>query len=170
MRSLIRLIAALLPVGMAVLAGCNDTECLDNRNAIPRAVLYMSQPDAPAVQTTVSGVSIYGVGAPDGAPLYEGEPLSTLMLPFRLDAAETSFEFRYSEDPAGPKDIVTFRYRPEAEFVSAACGACYFFNDLEAEHTSVMIDSIVCPWSRITNIERNYILIYFHPTDEPDAE
>ena len=162
-------VAAFSSVLIGLLFFSCSGECYDNKNAIPRASFYISSPDGNA-SAGVAGIIIYGLGAPDAEPLYSGEQLSTAALPFRLDSEETTYVFQYTDDPDGPEDIVTFRYRPEPVFTSAACGAYYAFDDLRVEHTSLLIDSIVCPYSRITNKERDYIQIYFHPADVEEDE
>ncbi len=146
--------------------GCSTSECLDNQNSRPIAVFLASGGEKPGQQIKVDSLTIFGIDAPGGVALAEDKTLSTLNLPFRLGADETSYVFEYGGPLKGLRDTLTFTYVPKPEFVSAACGAVYVFEDVEVKTTNVLIDSVVCPWSTINNVEREYIKIYFRVADE----
>lgn len=149
-----------------LLGACGASECLDNQNSRPNAVFLASGGELTGSSLHIDSLTIVGVDAPDGVPLAEYENLSEITLPFRIGDTETGYIFRYGGDLKGLEDLVTFRYTPTAEFVSAACGAIYAFEDVEVSYSTVLIDSIVCPWKTINNIERDYIKIYFRVSDE----
>ncbi len=155
-----------LIVLLGVCTGCGSSECLDNQNSRPNAVFLMSGGENTGSALTVDSLTVVGFDAPDDTPLVKDESLNGLTLPFRLGDTETSYVFEYGGELKGLRDVITFNYRPVPEFVSEACGAIYAFEDVQVTYTNVLIDSVVCPWKTINNIERDYIRIYFRVADE----
>lgn len=148
------------------LGGCAASECLDNQNARPVAVFLASGGSSAGKPISVPSLTIYGIGAPGDSILADDQSLAGLTLPFRISEDETRYVFSYGGDLEGMRDTVTFRYKSVPEFVSEACGAIYAFDDLEVASTEWLIDSVVCPLKKITNVEREYIKIYFRTADE----
>ena len=166
----------LLPIMIAVAAlfgACNSNECYENHSALPLADFFSMQ-DGKAV--SVQRLAIYGVGAPGDSILYYDQNLQQAYLPFRLDSDTTRFVLKYM-GPADPDvemtdqwdylpcDTVTFIYTRKPWFVSAGCGAMYFFDMKDVRHTNVAIDSIATN-SVITNENSANIKIYFNTSEE----
>ena len=156
-------VAALLPL---LCVACGSSECLDNQNSRPNAIFLISNGEDAGQSITIDSLTIVGIDAPDGVPLVEDERISGLTLPFRLGESQTGYLFNYGGELNGLQDVITFSYDPRPEFVSAACGTIYAFDDVTVDYTTVLIDSVVCPWKTINNIERDYIKIYFRVSDE----
>lgn len=151
---------------LLLLCGCAASECLDNQNSRPNAVFLASGGENPGVMVKVDSLTVYGIGAPGDSMLVTYRSLSGITLPFRIGAGETRYVFRYGKSETAPRDTLTFSYESIPEFVSEACGAIYAFDDVKVKTTTWAIDSVVCPWSKINNIERDYIQIYFKTADE----
>lgn len=163
----------LLPAAAAIttaVAGCSTSECLDNQSSRPVAVFLASGGENTGSKIRVDSLTIRGVDAPGGVALAEDENLSGINLPFRIGAEETTYVFEYGGPLKGLRDELTFRYSPRPEFVSEACGAVYVFENLEVSSTNVLIDSVVCPWKTVDNVEREYIKIYFRTADDEEQQ
>lgn len=152
----------LLPLLGMMLTGCTSNECLDNKNALPTAGFYSSEEPLQALQ--ISGLGVWGLDARGDSALTTGGTISEIYLPFRIDEDQTSFCFNYEDTTFGEiadADTVTFVYERQPFFVSAACGATYFFKMRQIVSTTHVIDSVVCPDGIITNAEGANIKIYF---------
>lgn len=152
---------------IGIMAGCSGNECYENHSALPLASFYnlAQQP------VSVSGLEIYGVGAPGDSILYTSQTLKEAYLPFRLWQDTTRYVFLYkasfpdsiaSQYPElVPRDTLTFIYHPKEWFVSPACGAMYFYDMDTVYHTSVLIDSVAFN-KLITNENVTNIKIFFN--------
>lgn len=155
-----------------LLPGCSGNECYENHSALPLATFY-SYPSLRKVN--LNNVKIYGIGAPGDSVLYDTQTLAEAYLPFRLWEDTTRYVFAYEgfvpdsiaavNPDLVPKDTVTFVYKPKEWFVSPACGAMYFYDMKEADHTSFLIDSISYN-EVITNENVTNIQIFFRETIE----
>lgn len=147
----------------ALLAGCSNTECYDNHSALPLASFFSS---ATLQQVSLTGLEIYGIGAPGDSVLYTAQNLSEAYLPFRIWQDTTQYVFEYTgltggeEGVEAPKDTLTFVYHPKEWFVSPACGAMYFYDMKSVSHTSFLIDSVAYN-ELITNENVANIKIFF---------
>lgn len=152
-----------------LMAACNTDECYQNKNALPLAGFYSSQPDHK--QIMVDSILVVGVGVPGDSVLSKGNRrISELYLPFRLDTDTTKYQFRYIQkalEALGLRDTITFIYSREPRFVSSACGVSYAFVMKEIRHTSVLIDSVACPAGEITNMATENLQIFFR-TEESE--
>lgn len=159
--------AAMMPLAavavVSLAGGCTSGECLDNRNSLPLAGCYASLPEPSAV--SIDSVSIYGIGAPGDSVLLDSvKSLQQAHLPFRLGTGRTQYVIHYLQrglPEAASRDTLTFTYTERPYFVSEACGAVYYFEDVKATATSHFIDSVTCPAGRITNRNIENIRIYF---------
>lgn len=159
----------MLTVGVGLLlAGCSNSECLENHSALPLASFYDSESQR---AIAISNLSIYGIGAPGDSLLYAPQNLQEAYLPFRLWENSTTYVFAYlsllpeieegeTYDGEIPSDTVTFHYRAKEWFVSPACGAMYFYEMESVDHTSLLIDSIAFN-DVITNENVSNIKIFF---------
>ena len=148
---------------MVVVAGCNNSECYDNKNSLPLAGFYSSSEKPQPI--SLDSISILGLGAPGDSILEDSvRSLSQVYLPFRIDQPSTSYEIRYLSGAAGKlriKDKITFNYDIIPMFVSSACGVVYYYKMTSIEHTDNFIDSVVCPGGEITNANIENLKIYF---------
>ncbi|MDE6097074.1 MAG: hypothetical protein K2G52_12910 [Muribaculaceae bacterium] len=159
------------PVLMSVMfagAACSSDECLDNKNSLPLAGFYSSA-ELPQ-QITLDSISIYGIGAPGDSVLHDSvRGLSQSYLPFRIDEGETKYVIKYLSGLLGRygiADTITFRYEIQPWFVSAACGAVYYYNMDTILTTRHVIDSVTCPSGQITNVSTENLRIYFRVSSE----
>ena len=159
--------AAVLMV--VLMAACGSDECYQNKNALPLAGFFSSQPDHAKI--SVDSVQVMGVGVPSDSILSKGnQRISELYLPFRLDTDTTKYQFRYIQKALAAldlRDTITFIYSREPRFVSSACGVSYAFVIKEIRHTIVLIDSVACPAGEITNMATQNLQIYFR-TEESE--
>lgn len=159
--------AALLLPSVAVMAtgisACSSEECLENKNSLPFAGFYTSQPVPEAI--SLDSLTIYGLGAPGDSLLHDSvRNISQTYLPFRIDEERSSFVIRYLQEPFGDiglADTITFRYDIIPYFVSSACGAVYEYRMRSIATTNHLIDSVTCPEGIITNMNAENIRIYF---------
>lgn len=162
-----RLLPFLIPA-MSALVSCSNSECYDNHSALPLADFFSSQTMG---NITVNELSVYGVGAPGDSILYYNESLQQAYLPFRLDSDTTKYVFKYmafanpdleiaEQWDDLPCDTLTFVYQRKPWFVSAGCGAMYFFDMKSVTHTDFLIDSIATN-KTITNENAANIKIFF---------
>ncbi len=173
--------AALL---LAATTACNTDECYENRNSLPLAGFYRA-PRAGEVPEAVSlsGVSIWGEGVPGDSLLTDhAGALQEVYLPFKIDTQQTSFVIRYDstassgdeeegEEPTPAlTDTISFAYRAEPLFVTAACGVFYRFNDVKPSWTSNMIDSVTCPTGYIDNTDTQNLHIYLRTEPQQPEE
>lgn len=152
--------------------GCSNDECYDNKNTLPQTGFY-AEVEGKTEQVSLSGVEIYGIGAPGDSILSTGSSsVSSLYMPLRTDTGFTEYVLHYlSSDPdaVDVRDTISFRYTTEPRFVSAACGVSYLFEMEEIGYTTNMIDSVVCMTPQVTNAPLENFRIYFHlPEDEPE--
>lgn len=162
----------LLPAAFAALlaAGCSTEECTDNQNSLPLAVFWTS--DALPKETSLDSVTVYGIGAPGDSLLADSAAsLDFIYLPFRIDQPRTVYVIEYLQSRyAGVRDTIDFRYSIVPHFVSAACGAVYYYDDIEIRHTTNRIDSVICPDGRITNANISNIDIFLKNTESSEPE
>lgn len=162
-------------IGSAVMAGlmaatvsCSSSECYENHSAMPLADFYSMETFG---KVSVSGLEIYGVGAPGDSVLYSSQTLSQAYLPFRLWSDTTTYVFAYKgafgggennemDDSFVPRDTVRFVYKRQPWFVNPACGAMYYFDMDTVKYTTLLIDSIYVE-PRITNENAANIKIFF---------
>lgn len=151
---------------LGVAAGCSDT-CSENKNALPLAGFYSSQP-LPE-QISIDSLEVEGIGAPDGKLLSEATPAkSELSLPFRIDSDTTAYVFRNVAGGANTTDTVTFIYSRTPRFVNVECGVSYLFDIRKITCSGTLIDSVTCPNGFIDNTNSQNLRIYFKVnTPEP---
>lgn len=150
---------------VVALSGCNTSGCTDNQSALPLAGYYSS---ATGQAISVADFDIAGVGAPGDSLLYlAGVARSEVYLPFRSDAASTSYLFTYYADATTTvTDRITFTYTSEPYFASEECGAMYYYRITGLTYTRNIIDSIGIVDSLITNANSQRIHIYFRTSQQ----
>lgn len=157
----------------AVLTGCSNVGCTENRNSIPIAGFYSSSTLEPV---TLGSLAIGGVGAP-GDSLLMSPSLSgsQVYLPLRSTASQTKFYIRYMQEELNhPElyDTLSFTYTSVPYFASEDCGAMFHYRITSLEYTTHLLDSVGVVDSLITNLERETIQIFFRIStpDEPSDE
>lgn len=174
MRSVKKYSMHILPMATALfvafMMSCSSEECTDNKNALPLAAFYSS--DSVSVKISLQDISVYGLDNPYDSLLADSvSSLDQIYLPFRIDEGKTTFVFDYGTLPMSLyplRDTLTFLYDIRPEFVSSACGAVYFYENIRVEHTGEYIDSVVVPSGRITNKNSQNIFIYFRDQTEEE--
>lgn len=159
-------------LGVILLGGCSNEECLDNRNAIPYMGFWSSSKRD--TEMTLDSTAIY--------PILHGKHLSMLLdstasakyipLPMDLEADTTTFVFEYSRKEllkAGITDTLRVNYSRTPYFTSAACGVCYRILVSEVSYTHNVIETVEIPFPLVTNQARRTFNIYFH-TSKPSEE
>lgn len=168
--SLRSLPAAILAAGVLCFYGCASDECLDNKSSLPLAGFYSSELKPKAI--ALDSLRIYAIGAPGDSVLHDNtRSLSSTWLPLRIsrptDTVRYVFEYLQQNLAAHHiADTVALRYSLRPVFVSAACGAMYFFSINSISSTRFLIDSVTCPQGMITNSPVENIKIYFRVTTE----
>lgn len=159
------LLLALTAAG--VLISCSSDDCTGNKNALPLAAFMNS--DSTPKPISISALTVYGLDNPFDSLLVDNTSASQVSLPFRIHNDSSSFVFRYSFPDLFSQDIadtITFHYTVRPMFVSSACGATFFFDNVTATHTSEFIDSVRIPAGKITNANSQNIFIYFRLTND----
>lgn len=155
------------PLLFAVIQGCASDECEGNKNSLPLAAFMSSALEPQSV--SIDSLSIYGIGAPgDSILLDSAVNVSQTFLPFRIDEGSTTYVIQYLQKLLASQDMrdtLTFTYDIVPQFVSSACGAIYFYDNVRVSHTTHFIDSVSCPDGRITNANITNIFIYFRVDD-----
>lgn len=158
--------AAAVPALIA--AGCSSDECADNKNSLPLAVVMASLPEPQ--EAVLDSISVFGIGAPGDSVLVDSASnVGEFYLPFRIDKGETTYVIRYLQRviaETGTCDTISFTYDIKPMFVSSACGAVYYYENVRMGHTTHFIDSITCPGERITNANVPNIFIYFRMNED----
>lgn len=156
--------AVMVAVGFAC---CTSDECEGNKNSLPLAAFMSSMPEPAPI--SIDSLSVYGIGVPgDSILLDSAVNVSQTFLPFRIDQGSTTYVIRYLQQLLASRDMrdtLTFTYDIVPQFVSSACGAVYFYDNVRISHTSHFIDSVSCPDGRITNANLTNIFIYFRIND-----
>lgn len=153
----------------AVAVSCASDECLDNKNALPLAAFFSS--DTVPQKISLANITVFGIDNPYDSLLADSAAsLDQIYLPFRIDEGRSSFVFDYGTPALSQyalRDTVVFTYDVSPRFVSSACGAMYFYENVRVSHTREFIDSVRIPSGHITNRNSQNIFIYFRETDEP---
>lgn len=154
-----------------LMAACASDECNDNKNSLPLAEFYSSLPTPERV--SIDSVSVFGIGAPGDSVLVDSaSSLQQVYLPFRIDQPSTTYVIRYLQRVLAEQnmaDTIRFDYAISPQFVSSACGAVYYYDDIRISHTNHFIDSVTCPGNRITNANLANIFIYFRINEGTDT-
>jgi len=133
-----------------LLQACNDSSCLDNTSAVPLMACYDS-----TGATTITGLTVMGVGVPGDSCLAQDESVDELRLPLRITTTRTQFAISrlvvVDSDSVVLRDTLTIDYQPVAYFASRECGAMYNFTINGLSCTDNTIDSAVLVHQEITN-------------------
>jgi len=163
MRGLLHISLALMLL-LATVA-CNDSSCYDNGSSLPLAGFYMTDTLGQAYETTITGLTIKGVGVPGDSVLSHNASLGEVYLPLRVSASSTAYQFERVVVVAGDSllitDTITFGYTAVPYFHSAECGAMYNFELYEVSHTTNGIDSVRTLTTTVTNARDEVLRIYF---------
>lgn len=166
-----RLPAILAVCVITAVAACSNEECLDNKNSLPLAGFYSSDPRPQAIR--VDSLTIYGIGAPGDSILQDSaRNLSQVYLPFRIDQEQTRYVIKYLQGELGKfrvADTISFNYMIKPWFVSSACGVVYDYEIRSIETTHHVIDSVTCPLGEITNANIENLKIYFRVSEKEES-
>lgn len=166
--AIVAIVAAIIIVATV---SCNTNGCLDNQSSIPLAGFYASESKSAA---TFDSLSIYGLGVPGDTLILEcGTSASQVYLPFDMSNDVTRYIISYGYyylDDESYNDTLTFCYNRVPFFVSADCGAMYYFDITDYYSTTHLIDSIVVNTDRITNVDIETVEIYFRVDDDDDDD
>lgn len=152
---------------MAV-AACSSTACYENQSSIPVAEF---RDKATGKAASVTGVQVYGLGAPNDSLLYRGASTSQIYLPMRSSADNVSWCFHYTQeglDSVIYNDTITFGYGSRPWFASEECGAMYVYDIKSLAYTRNVIDSVAILDSLVTNIDEPRIAIFFRTPEEEE--
>lgn len=176
--TVLKFMATLLSVMGVMMTSCHTGVCTDNQNSIPVAGFYASDTEK---AISVNDLDIAGVGAPNDSLLYTaGTALSTIYLPFRPDASETTYRFHFTYDDSvdeetGEKvevndfdDFITFRYTSTPYFDGEDCGAMYHYYITDVDYTTHYIERVVVTNPFITNTDSQRISIFFRTASGND--
>lgn len=155
------------PYGLALIlllctfiVSCSSNGCENNQNAIPMAGFYDY---ATRESLTVSGLSVYGVGAPnDSLVMAPTKTAHQVWLPFRGLQDFAAFRFDFGEE----ENTVTFSYDAIPYYEGEDCGAMWRYHITNVEWDGATIDSVSVTDPIITNIERERIMIFLTLPDE----
>lgn len=151
----------LLLGAIAAMQSCSDSACLENKSAIPLAGFYDSSTRR-AVK--VDSLQIGGVDAPNDSLLLDNKSADEVFLPMRSAYTTTAFYIHYDSralrDPE-LNDTLTFDYESLPYFASEQCGAMYVYRVHKLTYTRHLIDSIGIVDSLITNVNKQYMRIFF---------
>ncbi len=155
-----------------ILAGCDVTGCLQNRNSIPLAGFYSAATDK---AVSVSGVEIAGLGAPGDSVLYPStQPVSQFYLPLRANDGVTTYEFTFAsgsgENIAVAVDALTLEYSAYPWFASEDCGVMYRYHIDKVEYTTRVIERVEVTDSLVTNLDIETIHIYLRDDSPQEGE
>lgn len=155
-----------------LLAGCDVTGCLQNRNSIPLAGFYSA---STGKAVSVSGVEIAGLGAPGDSVLYPStQPVAQFYLPLRSSEDVTTYEFTFAtgsgENIAVAVDAVTLEYTSYPWFASEDCGVMYRYHIDKVEYTTHVIERVEITDSLVTNLDIETIHIYLRDNSPQEGE
>lgn len=159
MNRLLLIALALLALGCA-LVSCNDDSCYENGSSLPLAELYVG-----STRTTVTGLTIKGIGAPGDSLLADSSSINEIYLPLRASVSSTRYALTRHIAAYGDiiivNDTLTIDYEPIAYFHSKECGAMFNFDIHQVSHTHHGIDSVVVLNQLVTNSTVPSLRIYF---------
>lgn len=153
-----------------VVAGCNSTGCLENRNSVPLAGFYAS---ATGDKIQLQNVQINGLGNDTVALMSPTQRVSQVYLPMRSTQPSTTWVISYKDEELdGPEfnDTISFHYDSEPFFASEECGVIYKYHIRQLDATDHLIDSVVLADSVITNVDVEQIRIYFRVKIQEEEE
>ena len=163
MKRILNIVLAIVAVCIALTA-CSDNTCNDNGSSLPLAAFYMDDN-----QTTVTGLTIKGIGNPGDSLLLDNSSAKEIYLPLRATVSSTSYavtrQITIGGGIATVYDTLTFEYEPVAYFHSKECGAMFNFDISHVGYTHNGIDSVVLVTPLVTNSHTPALRIYF--TDFP---
>lgn len=108
-------------------------------------------------QLTVSGLSVYGVGAPgDSLVMAPTKSAHQVWLPFRGLQDNASFHFNFADS----ENTIFFTYNAIPYFEGEDCGAMWRYHITEVNWDGPNVDSVSVTDPIITNIERERIMIF----------
>lgn len=168
-------VVAGLALMSALSVSCSSDGCTNNRNSIPMAGFYELSSGR---QLSVSGLEVYGVGAPNDSLLLDTLRNSQqVYLPLRGAQTQTSFMFKAGD----VADVLTLTYDSYPYFDGEDCGAMWRYVITGVDYDRTLIDSVLVTDPVITNIERERLMIFLtipepeltpepEPEPEPDVE
>lgn len=142
---------------ICLITSCNS-DCTENRNALPLAGYYSSLD--PNVKKSYSDITVVGIGVPGDSLLADASGRNEVYLPFQIDSDTTQFLF--TEESTGLSSIVKFVYKSTPRFVSEACGVSYLYEIKDIDVSGNLIDSVACPLGYIDNVNVENLRIYFY--------
>ncbi len=159
MRHLPHIITCLL-AALAMTTSCSDDNCQDNGSSLPLATCYVGNS-----QTTISGLTIMGVGVPGDSLLADSSSLSEVYLPLRASTTTTSYALSRWANRGTTRvqlrDTITIDYQPIEYFHSTECGAMFNFDIEHVGTTTHGIDSVVLLTPLVTNSRTPSLRIHF---------
>lgn len=166
--SLRKILPLFLPA-MLIMAACNSTGCLQNRNSVPLAGFY----SVSGQSIIVDSLDVVGLDMPIDTPLYSaGEKLKSVYLPMRSTQPSTTWLFRYRSkglDFDQLIDTLTFVYDSKPYFASTDCGVIYKYHITSLKCTNHLIERVEITDSVITNFDIEQIKIFFRTQEEEEG-
>ena len=155
-------------VWLTILVSCSSGECMDNKNSMPLAGFYSSEPSPQ--QISIDSISVYGLDAPEKSLILDSvDNVKEVYLPFRIDGPLTTYIIDYHQksiEDSRLNDTITFRYEIIPFFMSKECGAIYKYKIEEIATTNHLIDSVTCPLGIIDNVASENLKIYLRVQTE----
>lgn len=146
---------------VAAVLSCTPSTCDENSTAIPLACFYASESKR---SISLDSLTVYGVGAPgDTVIMYNGTG-TQVYLPLRMNANNCQFVFHHEAvafSDTRYNDTLTINYNPIPYFSSMDCGAMYYYDVMDYEYSTNLVDSVRIITDRFTNADIETVQIYF---------
>lgn len=148
------IILSVMALAAIALTSCSNENCSGNSNAIPLAAFYDDDNSV-----SLSGLTVYGIGAPNDSCIISETTASQVYLPLRIEGGNCKYVFDYNVEGL-ENDTISLEYDAVPYFESHECGAMYNFKITSFDYTNNYIDSVAIPNSRITNADVVTIKIF----------
>ncbi len=148
-------------VCVAAVLSCTPSTCDENSTAIPLACFYASETKQ---SIAIDSLTVYGVGAPGDTVIMDNGMATQVYLPLRMNTHNCQFVFHHENvalsDPRY-NDTLTINYDPVPYFSSMDCGAMYYYDVVNYEYTTNLLDSVRIITDRFTNADVETVQVYF---------
>lgn len=159
--------AAAVVMAAAMLAGCSNNGCTENRNAVPLAQFASA---ATGETISLDSLCISGVDQPGDSVLQPAGPaVSRVYLPMRPTHGSVKWCVAYkwkALDYPELNDTIALDYESMAYFASEECGAYYRYRITGMTTTRHIIESVEIEDSLVTNVDKVYMTIRFRTGED----